>query len=262
MLSRAEQEYRTIASTFPNDTFSQFRLSRVQSVLSTKRQNEVSSMSREAGLRKFRMSDYAGAEKDLAAAVDAGRTDTAALYALGMSRVKLGYYEKAQRALDQCVAANPDYAPALVGLAQASAAVGKQDQAVSLLERALALGGGAEFTPVKIEEMLAALIPARPVSSPSARSSAQNKRPEPTFFARAVHGHAFPLTWCSGELEIINSVVHFNASKPSHSFQVLSSGISESQVIGNELHFNVNGRHYGFTLKGRSPLEFLEALRR
>ena len=154
MLSRAEQEYRTIASSFPNDTFSQSRLSRVQSVLSTKRQNEVSSMNREGGLRKFRMSDYAGAEKDLAAAVDAGRTDTATLYALGMSRVKLGYYAKAQKALDQCVAANPDYAPALVGLAQASAAVGKQDQAVSLLERALALGGGAEFTPVKIEEML------------------------------------------------------------------------------------------------------------
>lgn len=260
MLLRAEEEYRAVASSFPDDTFSRFGLSRVQGVLSAKRQNEMSRVTREAGLKEFRMSDYAGAERDLAAAVNAGRTDTATLYALGMSYVKLGYYAKAKMTLDQCIAASPDYAPALVGLAQASAATGREDQAVLLLQRALELGGGAEFTPAKIRQMISRLVPGQAVPSPTVWSPPPRERSQPTFFARVVHGHDFPLTWCRGDLEIVNSVVHFNASNPSHSFHVLSSEVNGARIISDELHFNVNGKNYRFTLKGRSARDFLDAL--
>jgi Tetratricopeptide repeat len=258
MLLRAEEEYRALASSFPGDTFSQAGLSRVQSILSAKRQNEMSRLSREAGLKKFTMSDYAGAEKDLAAAVNAGRTDTATLYAMGMSYVKLGYYDKAKTTLDQCIAGSPDYAPALVGLAQANAATGREDQAVPLLQRALELGGGAEFTPAKIREMISKLVPEQAVTRTTAWSPPRRDRSQPTFSARVVHGHA--LTWCSGDLVIVNSVVHFNASNPSHSFQVLSSEVKEARVTGDELLFNVNGKNYRFTVKGRPARGFLDAL--
>ncbi len=260
MLGRAEEEYRAVASSFPHDTFSQFGLSRVQAVLSAKRQSEVSRVSRELGLKEFRMSDFAGAERDLAAAVNAGRTDTATLYALGMSYFKLGYYDKAKTTLDHCITASPDYAPALVGLAEASAATGRENEALPLLNRALELGGGAEFTPAKIRDMIFRLAPEQTVPSPSVLSLPPRQRSQPAFFARAVHGHDFPLTWCKGDLEIINSVVHFNASNPSHSFHVLSSEVTGAHIIRDELHFSVNGKDYRFTLKGRSPRDFLDAL--
>jgi tetratricopeptide (TPR) repeat protein len=258
MLLRAEEEYRALASSFPGDTLSQSGLSRVQSILSAKRQNEMSHASREAGLKKFTMSDYAGAERDLAVAVNAGRTDTATLYAMGMSYVKLGNYDKAKMILEQCIAGSPDYAPALVGLAQANAATGRQDQAVPLLQRALELGGGAEYTPARIREMISKLVPERAVTRTTAWSPPPRERAQPTFSARVIHAHA--LTWCSGDLVIVNSVVHFNASNPSHSFQVLSSEVKEARVIGDDLLFNVNGKNYHFTVKGRPAQGFLDAL--
>ena len=260
MLMQAEEEYRAVTSSFPNDTFSQFGLRRVQAVLSAKRQNEMSRLSRELGLKKFRTYDFAGAERDLAAAVNAGRTDTATLYALGMSYVRLGHYAKAAETLDQCIAANPDYAPALVGLAEASAASGRKDQALPLLQRALQLGGGAEFTPAKIEEMISELAPEQATSSPPVLPSPPPGRSQPTFLARAVHGHDFLLTSCRGDLEIVNSVVHFNASNPSHSFHVLASRVTGARISGKELQFNVNAKVYRFTLNGRSARDFLDAL--
>ncbi|MEK6324125.1 MAG: tetratricopeptide repeat protein [Acidobacteriota bacterium] len=260
MLPEAEQEYRAIASSFPDDTFGQFGLRRVQSLLSAMRQREASRISREVGLRKFRMSDYNGAERDLTDAVNAGRTDTSTLYALGMCSLKLGYYVNARTALQRCIEASPDYAPALVGLAQTSAATGREDESLSLLQRALELGGGAEFTPAKIKEMISMLAPKTPSPSASARSLTPPPRLQPSFFARAVHGHSFPLTWCTGELEIVNSVVHFNATNPSHSFHVLSSGITRARVAGNVLHFDLNGKDYSLTLKGRPARDFLGAL--
>ena len=259
MLLRAEEQYRAAANSFPDDTFSQFGLRRVRAILSTRQQNEMSGVSRELGLKEFIMADFASAERDLAAAVNAGRSDTATLYALGMTYVKRGSYAKAKMTLEHCIAVTPDYAPALVGLAQANAATGKTDQALPLLQRALELGGGAEFTPAKIKEMISRLAP-EPAAPSSVLSLRPPQRSQPTFFARALHGHDFPLTWCSGELEIVNSVVHFNASNPSHSFQVLASGVTGARVAGKELHLNVNGKVYRFKLNGRSARDFLDAL--
>jgi len=260
MMLRAEEEYRAVARSFPGDTLSRFGLSRVQGVLSANRENEMSRVNREVGLKSFRTSDYAGAERELAAAVNAGRTDTATLYALGMSYVKLGNYAKAKITLNRCIADSPDYAPALVGLAEASAATGREDQALPLLQRALELGGGAEFTPAKIKEMISRLAGEQAVPSPSGLSLPPRERSQPTFFGRAVHAHDFTLTWCKGELEIVNSVVHFNASNPSHSFHVLASEVTGAHIMGNELHFNVNGKDYRFTLNGRSARDFIDAL--
>ncbi|MFY9572026.1 MAG: tetratricopeptide repeat protein [Blastocatellia bacterium] len=260
MLLRAEQEYRTIAASFPDDTSSQFDLSRVQRVLSTKQQGDESRASRESGLKKFRMGDYSGAESDLSAAVTGGRTDTATLYALGMSCVKLGNHEKAETTLERCVDGHANYPPALVGLAQTSLATGQTQRALSLLERALELGGGAEFTPAKITEMISAIDPKRIPIKSSSPTPVPVRRAQPSFIARVVHGHAFPLTWCGGQLEILNSVLHFNASNREHSFQVLVSEIRGARVIGNELHFRVSDKNYIFTLKGRSAKDFLEAL--
>jgi tetratricopeptide (TPR) repeat protein len=260
MLSRAEEEYQAVAIGFPGDMLSQAGLSRVQRVLSTRRENEKSRVNRETGLRNFRMSDYAGAERELSAAVDAGRTDTATLYALGMSYLKLGDHAKAEIFLDRCIAETPDYAPALVGLAEASAATGRRDKALSLLQRALELGGGAEFTPAKITDMISDLDPQRSAPSPSALSLPPPERSHPTFIARAIHSHDFLLASCKGDLEIVNSVVHFNASNPCHSFHVLVSEVSGAHINGGALHFRVGGKPYRFNLKGRPARDFLDAL--
>ena len=262
MLSRAEEEYQAVAISFPGDTLSQAGLSRVQRVLSSKRENEKSRVSRETGLRNFRVSDYAGAERELSAAVNAGRTDTATLYALGMSYLKLGDYAKAEGVLGRCIAETPDYAPALVGLAETSAATGRRDKALPLLERALELGGGAEFTPAKITEMISSLDPQRAAPSPSASSLPPPERSRPTFIARAVHSHDFLLASCKGDLEIVNSVVHYNGSNPSHSFHVLASEVIGAHIVGGALHFKVAGKPYRFTLKGRPTRDFLDALAR
>jgi tetratricopeptide (TPR) repeat protein len=260
MLSRAEEEYRAVAASFPGDRFSQVGLSRVQSALTAERVNEMSRVSRETGLRNFRMADYAGAERELSAAVDGGRTDTATLYALGMSHLKLGNHVKATLSLDHCIAVSPNYAPALVGLAQANAATGRRDQALSLLQRALELGGGAEFTPAKIRDMIASLDPKRAVPNPPVSSVPSVERSKPAFFAPAVHAHDLLLASCKGDLQIVNSVVHFNASTPSHSFHVLASQVSDARVTGNMLRLRVNGRSYRFALNERTARDFLNAL--
>ena len=257
MLYRAEEEYRAVAASFPGDMFSQVGLSRVQGVLSARRENEESRVSRENGLRSFRTGDYSGAERELSAAVNAGRADTASLYALGMSYMKLGNHAKARITLEQCIAFNPNYAPALVGLAQTNAATGKKDQALPLLERALEIGGGAEFTPAKIRDMIASLAPA---PSASVLPVPGVGRSQPTFFANTVHAHELLLSSCKGTLEIVNSVVHFNASDPSHSFHILASEVSVARTSGNELRVRVNGRIQRFTLKGRPAKEFLDAM--
>jgi tetratricopeptide (TPR) repeat protein len=262
MLSRAEEEYQAVAISFPGDTLSQAGLGRVQRVLSSRRETERSRVNRETGLRNFRMSDYARAERELSAAVNAGRVDTATLYALGMSYLKLGDYAKAERVLDRCIAETPDYTPALVGLAEASAATGRRDKALPLFQRALELGGGAEFTPAKITDMISNLEPERAAPSPSALSLPTPERSQPTFIARVVHSHDFLLASCKGDLEIVNSVVHYNGSNPGHSFHVLASEVIGAHIVGNALHFKVGGKPYRFTLKGRPARDFLDALAR
>jgi tetratricopeptide (TPR) repeat protein len=262
MLVRAEEEYRAAVNNFPEDKLSQVGLKRVQTVLSQKQLNEMSAVSRETGLKEFRMSDFAGAERNLSAAVDAGRSDTATLYALGMSYLKLGSFTQAQRTLESCRAGNPDYAPALVGLAQVNAATGRQREALPLLQRALELGGGAEFTPAKIKEMMVRLSPEQstPIDSKSAQPAVQ--RSQPTFYAHAIHVHDLVLSSCKGELSIVNAVVHFNASNPDHSIHVLRSEVTGANVKGKELQFSANGKFYRFNLNGRSPQDFLDALGR
>ena len=262
MLVRAEEEYRAAVNNFPEDTLSQVGLKRVQTVLSQKQLNEMSTVRRETGLKEFRMSDFAAAERNLSAAVDAGRSDTATLYALGMSYLKLGSFTQAQRTLESCRSGNPDYAPALVGLAQVNAATGRQQEALPLLQRALELGGGAEFTPAKIKEMMVRLSPEQstPIDSKSAQPAVQ--RSQPSFYAHAIHGHDLVLSSCKGELSIVNAVVHFNASNPDHSFHVLRSEVTGANVKGKELQFSANGKFYRFNLNGRSPQDFLDALGR
>ncbi|HXG95144.1 MAG TPA: tetratricopeptide repeat protein [Blastocatellia bacterium] len=260
LLERAEQQYSVLVRRFPGESIGQSRLNSIREILQTQRENAMARMLREEGLKKFRMGDYTAAKTDLAAAVNAGRTDIATLYGLGMSYFKLGDYSDSQRIFERCVASAPNYAPALVGLALASAETGNKDRALSLLRQALELGGGAEFTPVKIREMIDSLSPKRAASS-SPQSAVPPAIPQAAFYARVIHNHDFPLTWCSGELTIVNSVVHFNASKPSHSFHFLSSEITGIQVSGDKLRFNANGQTHSLTIKGRSARDFLAALR-
>lgn len=258
MLVRAEAEYRTVAASFPGDRFSQDGLSRVQGALLATRENEKLRASREVGLRNFRMGDYSGAERELSAALNGGRADTATLYALGMSYIKLENYTQAKSVLERCIAMSPNYAPALVGLAQTNIAAGRREQALPLLRQALELGGGAEFTPAKIEDMISGLDSERPASS-GTRSTSDSERAQPTFFAHAVHVHDLLLASCNGNLQIVNSVVHFNASTPSHSFHVLSSEV-KARVSGDTLYLSVTGNRYRFKLKERPVKEFLNAL--
>jgi tetratricopeptide (TPR) repeat protein len=197
------------------------------------------------------MGDYLGAEADLSLAVNAGRTDIATLYALGMSYLNLKEHAKAMATLTECIAISPDYAPALVGLAQANLYSGDKEQALSLLSRALQLGGGAEFTPAKIQNMINRLDPKE--TTPAKRSSGY-------FFAYAVHRHSFPLVWCKGVLTINNSVVEFRSNKPSHSFRIPSSMMINAAQSGNELLLDVKGEMYRFTIEGKTVREFLEAL--
>ncbi|HSE96993.1 MAG TPA: tetratricopeptide repeat protein, partial [Blastocatellia bacterium] len=173
MLVDAANLYRSILSEFPDQRPSQMALDRIENILADRERDERVRVAREEGLRKFRLGDYAGAEPDLTVAVDAGRTDTATLYALGMSHLRLKNYSQALMVLNSCIAANPDYAPALVGLAQVKLFAGEKEQALALLNRALELGGGAEFTPAKIRDMISSLnskvsaLPARPPRNPS-----------------------------------------------------------------------------------------------
>jgi len=260
MLVKAEEEYRAAASNFPRDKLSQAGLERVQTVISEKQKSEMSTVSRETGLREFRMLDFAAAERNLSAAVNAGRSDTATLYALGMSYLKLGSFTQAQKALEQCTVSNPDYAPALVGLAQVNAATGRKKEALPLLQRALDLGGGAEFTPAKIKEMIFRLSPEQPTAIDSEAIQPAVQRSQPTFYANATHVHDLILSSCKGELFISNSVVHFNSPNQNHSFHVLLSEVTGAHVKGKELQFNANGKFYRFNLNGRSPRDFLDAL--
>ncbi len=159
MLEQAEAQYRSILKDFPNDPTTRFSLNRVRKRLSTRReqQNKDIRLLREAGLSKFRRGDYSGAVNDLSIAAKAGLTDTSVLYALGMAYLKTGRLAEAQSALNSCLAATPNYAPAIVGLAQVKARAGRNDQAVALLRHALVLGGGAEYSPDRIREMISHL---------------------------------------------------------------------------------------------------------
>jgi tetratricopeptide (TPR) repeat protein len=260
MLVKAEEEYRAAVSNFPQDKLSQTGLKRVQTVISEKQKSEMSTVSRETGLREFRMSDFAAAERNLSAAVNAGRTDTATLFALGMSYLKLGSFTQAQSTLEQCTVSSPDYAPALVGLAQVNAATGRKKEALPLLQRALDLGGGAEFTPAKIKEMIFRLSPEQPAVIDSEAIQPAVQRSQPNFYSNVTHVHDLLLSSCKGELFITNSVVHFNSPNQSHSFHVLLSEVTGAHVKGKELQFNANGKFYRFNLNGRSPRDFLDAL--
>jgi tetratricopeptide (TPR) repeat protein len=251
MLGEAAKMYQSILNEFPGEQSSQDALNRIQNSFTARQRDEQVRATREAGLRKFRMGDYSGAETDLLFAVNSGRNDTATLYALGMSHLRLSNHSKAMAILNSCIAANPDYAPALVGLAQAQMFTGDKDQALSLLNRALQLGGGAEFTPVKIGEM---------ISSIEASGSTPAKQSRNYFFAYAVHWHSSSLAWCRGELTINYSVVEFKSNNPAHSFRVSTAAELKAGRTGDELRLDVNGKPYSFTLEAKSVQEFLAAL--
>jgi DNA-binding response OmpR family regulator len=164
MMAQAELHYRAVLHNFPGDETSRAAINRLQSRMAAERYQESSRLSRDAGLRSFRSGDYSSAVTGLTAALNAGRGDTVVLYSLGMSQWKLGRNREAQSAFERCLVANPGYAPAIVGLAQVKAAEGKRAEAIALLHRALQLGGGAEFTPERIREMLSRYQP--PASRP------------------------------------------------------------------------------------------------
>jgi tetratricopeptide (TPR) repeat protein len=159
MLAQAELHYRAVLHNFPGDTTSRFAISRVQARMSAERREQAARASRDEGLRAFRSGNYAAAVSSLTAALNAGRGDTVVLYSLGMSQWKLGHGREARAAFERCLVANPNYAPAMVGLAQVKAAAGNRDEAVALLNRALQLGGGAEFSPERIKEMISRYTP-------------------------------------------------------------------------------------------------------
>lgn len=250
-MGEAAKVYQNILNEFPDERLSRTALDRIQSAFSARQKEEKVRAARESGLRKFRNGDYPGAETDLAVAVNAGRSDTATLYALGMSHLKLGNHSRALASLNDCIAASPDYAPALVGLAQVRLAAGDKPEALSLLDRALQLGGGAEFTPVKIREMISSLDPKAP---------APPKRQRGYFFAYAVHRHSLPIVWCRGELRMNDSVIEFKSNKPSHSFRVSSIESVKTGQSDDELILDVNGVSYRFILKGKTARDFLSAL--
>ena len=164
MVAQAELQYRAILHNFPGDETSRSAMNRLQSRLAAERYQEKSRANRDAGLRAFRSGNYSSAVASLTAAINDGRGDTAVLYSLGMSQWKLGRNREAQAAFERCLVANPNYAPCMVGLAQVKAAEGKRSEAIALLHRALQLGGGAEFSPERIREMLSRCQP--PASRP------------------------------------------------------------------------------------------------
>ena len=164
MVAQAELQYRAVLHNFPGDETSRVAISRLQSRLAAERNQENSRANRDAGLRAFRSGNYSSAVASLTTAVNDGRGDTVVLYSLGMSQWKLGRNREAQTAFERCLVANPSYAPAVVGLAQVKAAEGKRSEAVELLHRALQLGGGAEFSPERIREMISRYQP--PASRP------------------------------------------------------------------------------------------------
>jgi len=159
MLTQAEEHYRAVLHNFPGDSTSRFALNRLAARLSAERREQGGRASREAGLRAFRSGNYSEAINGLTAAINAGRNDTVVLYSLGTAQWKLGRSREAQAAFERCLVANPNYAPAMVGLAQVKAAAGKRAEALALLNRALQLGGGAEFSPERIREMIARYTP-------------------------------------------------------------------------------------------------------
>lgn len=159
MLTQAELYYRAVLHNFPGDEPSRFAINRLQSRLTAQRNQESSRASRDAGLRAFRSGNYSSAITNLTAALNAGRGDTVVLYSLGTSQWKLGRNREAQAAFERCLVSNPNYAPAMVGLAQVKAAEGKRSDAIALLHRALQLGGGAEFSPERIREMISRYQP-------------------------------------------------------------------------------------------------------
>lgn len=159
-LDRAENQYRYILDRFPNEREGRLGLRRVEARKSQARREQTlkaSRANREIGLSSFRSGNYVDAATRLNQAVNAGLRDTSVLYALGSSYLKLNRISEARAAFERCLAGNPNYAPALVGLARTHIAVGRRDQAVALLRRALELGGGAEYSPGRIREMISSL---------------------------------------------------------------------------------------------------------
>ncbi len=250
MLERAEQEYNVIVAKFPSDQPSKLGLGRVQSLLLKRHADEAAHENRETGLKKYRSGEYATAAMYLSASVNDGLSDTATLYSLGMSFLKLGRNSEAGTVLDRCVAAKADYAPALVGLAEVERRRGSKDRAVLLLRRALELGGGAEFTPVRIKEMISVLAP---------ETNATPIQPKPALMVSAVHQHAFLFSRCRGQLTIDDSVIRFTSYKPGHSFSVSGDALKGARAHGNLLSIDVNGRAYILTIDGFSAVDFLRA---
>ena len=165
MIAQAEVQYRAVLHNFPGDATSRFALKRIEARIAAERREQAARASRDAGLRAFRSANYLEAVTSLTAALNAGRGDTVVLYSLGMSQWKLGRARESKSSFERCLVSNPNYAPAMVGLAQVKAAEGKRAEAVALLNRALQLGGGAEFSPERIREMIARYAP-RPSSRP------------------------------------------------------------------------------------------------
>ena len=159
MLAQAEVQYRAVLHNFPGDATSRFALNRIEARRAAAIREQDARTSRDAGLRAFRSGNYSEAIANLTAALNAGRGDTVVLYSLGMAQWKLGRAREAQASFERCLVTNPNYAPAMVGLAQVKAAEGKRAEAVALLNRALQLGGGAEFSPERIREMIARYTP-------------------------------------------------------------------------------------------------------
>ncbi|HEX5736251.1 MAG TPA: response regulator [Blastocatellia bacterium] len=165
MIAQAELQYRATLHNFPGDATSRFALKRIEARIAAERREQGARARRDEGLRAFRSGNYSEAATSLTAALNAGRGDTTVLYSLGMAQWKLGRAREAKASFERCLVSNPNYAPAMVGLAQVKAAEGKRAEAVALLNRALQLGGGAEFSPERIREMISRYTP-RPASRP------------------------------------------------------------------------------------------------
>lgn len=203
---------------------------------------------RETGVQKYSAGDYNGAAADLEVAVKSGIRDSETLFYLASANWKRGQTASAINYFHQVLDQNPNHVPALVSLAQIAENRDDNSMALTYYERALRVGGSAEYSRAFLEKRIDAL---------KGETAPKEKTLEP-FSANVTHEHLFGS--CSGRLSVSQQGVTFSTNETDHGFVVPLNGVTEIQSSGAEkVSLKVLGKKYNFKFPARNGDRFKQA---
>lgn len=202
---------------------------------------------RRSGIASYRAGNYERALDELRQAADIQGIDDEISFYMGASYQELKQPERALTAFRDCIAANPNHAPALINLGLIYLNYRRDyARAEDHLLRAQQLGGAAGYDRNRLAQMIR-----------DVRYQARLAKAATTPFL-VEHHHAFGS--CKGELLLNTAHIEYRGSDPDHNFVRAYNELRNLDYKSDGIDLRFGDKKYSFKFRNREDIQLVREL--